>query len=90
VATAEVRAAKAAMKSAAMESTTVAAPAVATPAVATPAVATTAMRKSGNWLGQCKNAHQSSCSNTQAAGDTDRFHADLLLSIAARLAAPEE
>jgi hypothetical protein len=85
VATAEVRAAKAAMKSAAMESTTVAAP-----AVATPAVATTAMRKSGNWLGQCKNAHQSSCSNTQAAGDTDRFHADLLLSIAARLAAPEE
>jgi hypothetical protein len=58
VATAEVRAAKAAMKSAAMETTTVAT------TVAVPAVATTAMRKSGNWLGQCKNAHQSSCSNT--------------------------
>jgi len=75
VATGEVRAAKAAME----------------PAVETTAMEPTAMRrKGGNWLGQCKNTYQSSCSNTQAAGDADPFHADLLLSIAARLAAPEE
>jgi hypothetical protein len=82
----KVRAAKAAMEPAtvaatAMEAAAVAAPAMEAAAVAAPAMAAAAMRrKGGNWLGQCKNACQSSRGDTQAAGDADPFHVDLLLS----------
>jgi hypothetical protein len=71
----------AAMEPAAMEPAAMEPAAMEPAAVAAPAMAAPATRLGRNWLGDCKNAHQSSRSDTQAAPDADPFHADLLLSL---------
>jgi hypothetical protein len=91
----------AAAESAAMESTAAeAAPMKPTAAAETAAVTTTAStavtttapaapRQGGVWLGGCQNARERGNGNSQAARNADRLHANLLLTIAARLAADE-
>ena len=75
----------AATEAAATEAAAVTAP--ASTAMTTPA--STAPRQGRGWLGECQNACERDNGNSQAACNADRLHADLLLTIAARLAADE-
>jgi hypothetical protein len=80
----------AATEAAATEAAAVTAPApTAMTTAASTAPASTAPRQRRGWLGECQNACERDNGNSQAACNADRLHADLLLTIAARLAAGE-